>query len=342
MTSKKKRMSMLDSLAAASTPAPSSTMMSTNRALRSARDAVDSHKVWDLDPASIDTAGRMRDRLDPGDVDDLRDAIEANGQTVPILVRRHPEDPDRYVLVYGFRRLVAIQQSEKLDKVRALIANLDDRAAQQAQISENMGRRDLSYIEKALLARQLVEGGFGSQTEVAEVLTVSKSSISMAFSILDMVGTELVETIGPAHGIGRPRWEALGKAITELRLPAADLIDRASRAYSDVQWADVLDDTPPAQQDPSLAAFEAVSAYAQGRLDARDAAYASENKPKPKNRPRRLRLDDTLTGTISRNSKGVRFDIPDGAFADWLDAQAETLLTDLHDRWQKRLEDPEQ
>ena len=118
MTSgKKKRMSMLDNLAATGGPAPTpqagavTPMMTSNRALRSARDAVDSHHVWELDPASI-VDDRMADRLDPADVHDLRAAIEANGQTVPILVRRHPSETDRYLLVYGRRRLEGIRQSE--------------------------------------------------------------------------------------------------------------------------------------------------------------------------------------------------------------------------------------
>ena len=96
---RKKRMSMLDSLAAAGTPGGAGApMMASNRALRSARDAVDSHRVWELDPGQIDD-NRTRDRLDPSDVVDLRDAIEANGQTVPILVRRNPEQDGRYLLV---------------------------------------------------------------------------------------------------------------------------------------------------------------------------------------------------------------------------------------------------
>ena len=208
MTSgKKKRMSMLDSLAAAGAPSPApqtgavTPMMTSNRALRSARDAVDSHHVWELDPASIED-GRMADRLDPADVLDLRDAIEANGQTVPILVRRAPGEDDRYLLVYGRRRLEAIRQSDKVTKVRALVTNLDDDSALRAQISENMGRRDLSFIEKALFAKDLVSSGFGNQSQVAEILTVTKSSISMAIAIADMVGPDLVRAIGAAHRIG--------------------------------------------------------------------------------------------------------------------------------------------
>ena len=82
MTSgKKKRMSMLDNLAAAGGPAPApqagavTPMMTSNRALRSARDAVDSHHVWELDPSSI-VDDRLADRLDPADVMDLRDRAD--------------------------------------------------------------------------------------------------------------------------------------------------------------------------------------------------------------------------------------------------------------------------
>jgi len=144
-------------------------MMSTNRALRSARDAVDSHQVWDLDPHAIDE-GRIADRLDPNDGTYLRDAIETNGQTVPILVRRHPSVPDRYLLVYGRHRLQAIRSSDKVQTVRALIASIGEDAAVRAQISENMGRLDLSFIERALFAQELVETSFANQTQVAEVL----------------------------------------------------------------------------------------------------------------------------------------------------------------------------
>ncbi|MEC7259149.1 MAG: ParB N-terminal domain-containing protein, partial [Pseudomonadota bacterium] len=96
--SRKKRMSFLDSLSAAGAPAPApaGSMMVSNRALRSARDAVDAHHVWELDPDSIDD-GRLQDRIAPAEVDDLRAAIETNGQAVPILVRRHPSTPDRYL-----------------------------------------------------------------------------------------------------------------------------------------------------------------------------------------------------------------------------------------------------
>jgi len=75
-----------------------------------------------------------------------------------------------------------------------------------------MARRDLSFIGKAIFAHELIDNDFGTQSQVAEVLTVTKSSISMALAIVQTVGVDLIRSIGAAHGIGRPRWDALGKA----------------------------------------------------------------------------------------------------------------------------------
>lgn len=335
MTTKKKRMTMLDGLAAAGqpTPAPGTSMMSTNRALRSARDAVDSHQVWDLDPNAIDD-GRIADRLDPNDVADLRNAIETNGQTVPILVRRHPSVPDRYLLVYGRRRLQAIRISDKVQTVRALIASIGEDAAVRAQISENMARRDLSFIERALFAQELVESGFGNQTQVAEVLTVTKSSVSMAIAIAELIGRELIRAIGAAHGIGRPRWEALGKAIVASQFDRDRLIEIADTVRSNAEVAMVVDDVHTEPSDLSVKAFEAVFA-------ATDISAKPAKKPSASNRKLSVNLtvNGRKAGKIVRSTKGVSLDLEKGPFADWIEAQSQDLIEELHARWIQRRED---
>ncbi|WP_375280847.1 plasmid partitioning protein RepB [Pseudooctadecabacter sp.] len=333
-SSKKKRMSMLDNLAATGGPAPApksraaTPMMTSNRALRSARDAVDSHHVWELDPSSI-VDDRMADRLDPADVLDLRDAIEANGQTVPILVRRHPEDSDRYLLVYGRRRLEAIRGSDKVTKVRALVASMDDDSALRAQISENMARRDLSFIEKAIFAQDLVSSGFGNQSQVAEVLTVTKSSVSMAIAIVDMVGPDLVRAIGAAHGIGRPRWEALGRAIADNGLQTETYIRIAHEAHDAAQISAVVDEAAVAD-DPSVQAFEAVW----------DAVSKVTGKPakraKAPSSTRHSKVNLPGGGTMKRTAKGLSIELEKGDFADWVEIQAIDFIKELHDRWQQR------
>ena len=332
-SSKKRRMSMLDSLAAAGAPAPAGVpqMMPGNRALRSARDAVDAHHVWELDPETI-TDSRMADRLDPADVSDLRDAIETNGQTVPILVRRDPETADRYLLVYGRRRLEAIRQSDKVDKVRALVATLDESSALTAQISENMARRDLSFIEKALFSQELVESGYGNQSQVADVLTVTKSSVSMAIAIAETIGRDLIAAIGAAHGIGRPRWDALSRAIAETGVSRERLIKIADKVHSDALVANVIEDGHA--DDPSVLAFDAV-------LDA-----VGERPPRKRPKPtgpthpaRPLSVAGRQQGMVRRTDKTVTLALNNGPFADWVEEEAQDLITDLHARWLQRRED---
>lgn len=315
---KKRRMSMLDTISQAGVAAPAS-MMSSNRALRSARDAVDGHRIWELDPDQI-TDGRKADRMDPKDVADLRASIEAVGQTVPILVRRDPMDADRYLLVYGRRRLEAVRSSDQVGKVRAMIASMDDRTAIQAQASENTARRDLSFIERALFAQELLESDFGTQAQVAEVLNITKSAVSMALSVARAVGRDLAMAIGPAHGIGRPRWETLVGALEGRDSEREELIALAAR---------LRDTQDPAVADPSVAAFDAVSRRLQKSVNV--AASAADPS-------KILMLAGRPAGKIQRTKDGLRLEIrtKDNDFADWLEEQAAAAIQELHARWQER------
>ena len=313
--SKKKRLSMLDGLAAV----PAASMMTTNRALRSARDAVDAHHVWELGPDTI-TDPRPADRLDPRDMADLRASIEANGQTVPILVRRDPGDAGRYLLVYGRRRLEAIRASDKVTKVRALIAQMDDSAALRAQITENTARRDLSYIERALFAAQLMQGAFGTQAQIAEVLNTTKSAISMALSVARALGAGLAQAIGPAPGIGRPRWEALVRALEQGAVNPDDLISVAQEARAKAD---------PAGEEAGSAGFEAVMAHL-ARATPRPGSEAPPRHP--------LSLEGRVVGHVQTGPKGLRLDLkPDeDGFAAFVAAEAPALLAELHARWKQR------
>lgn len=331
-TSKKKRMSMLDGLAAGGAPSPVATgsMISSNRALRSARDAVDAHHVWELDPDAI-MDDRLADRLNPDDVLDLRESIEANGQAVPILVRRHPQDPARYLLVYGRRRLEAIRLSDKVDKVRALVANLDDGSALRAQISENMARRDLTYIEKAIFSQSLIDSGFGNQSQVAEVLTVTKSAISMALSVVELVGPDLIRMIGAAPGIGRPKWEALGRQIAEFGLDRGELSRVAEDVHTRATGEAVVEGAQSETSEVSVRAFEAVM---------KAAAKAHRRSPSPSlSKAHPLMISGRRGGKVQRTAKGLVISLDEGPFARWVEDEAQALIEELHARWSSCAED---
>ena len=209
---------------------------------------------------------------------------------------------------------------------RALIANLDDTAALRAQVSENTGRRDLSYIERALFAQELLDSGFGSQAQIAEVLNVTRSAVSMSISVAKAIGTALAHAIGPAHGVGRPRWEALAKELADSRIENDDLSRIALDVRAKAAANEQADEDP--QVDPSVAAFEAVARHVKKSV-------SSTLGKKPRSKTTALVIDGTPVGAIKISGRALRLDLTDvdDAFAEWLDARAQDVLEELHDRW---------
>jgi ParB family chromosome partitioning protein len=190
---------------------------------------------------------------------------------------------------------------------------------------------------KALFSLELVENGFGNQSQVAEVMTVTKSSVSMAIAIVEMVGVDLVRTIGPAHAIGRPRWDALSKAIEAKSADRADLIRVAEQVYTEAEVNAVIDGTTlPEGSDVSVRAFEAVAKVLDKMGGNNPPATAL---PRMKTRSQPLTIAGKRSGTLKRTSKGVAIELSDGDFADWVEAEAQEFLNDLHARWLRRTED---
>ncbi|PWE55676.1 plasmid partitioning protein RepB [Metarhizobium album] len=177
--------------------------------------------VVDLDPAMVD-GSMVNDRLiidvDP-DFQELVASIRESGQQVPILVRPHPENAERYQVAYGHRRLRAAQHLGI--PVKAVVQPLSDNELVIAQGKENLDRKDLSYIEKALFARRLEEKGFDRVTIMA-ALSTDKADLSRYIAVARMIPESLLNQIGPAPKAGRARWLAMAD-----RLTVADAMDNA-------------------------------------------------------------------------------------------------------------------
>lgn len=167
--------------------------------------------VVDLDPFAID-AGGLTDRLEHDEPDHARlmASLRDYGQQVPVLVRPHPETPGRYRIVYGRRRVLALRDLGQ--PVKALVRDLDDLDAILAQGQENTARRDLSFIEKANFARQMVDAGYERRI-VCDALSIDKTLISRMLSVTDRVPVGVIEVIGAAPGIGRERWLAFAERL---------------------------------------------------------------------------------------------------------------------------------
>ena len=169
---------------------------------------------------------RIEDEAEEGGVESLASSIRANGQHVPILVRRETEGgKERYRIAYGHRRWRACRWLGI--PVRAVVAELSDEALIVAQGQENAERRDLSFIERAGFAAEL-EGRGHSRRLVGEALACDKSEVSRLLAVCRLVPIDLVVAIGRAPKAGRPRWMALGQALQR-----DDAIERAQRVTAE-------------------------------------------------------------------------------------------------------------
>ncbi|MFH1345906.1 MAG: plasmid partitioning protein RepB [Pseudomonadota bacterium] len=169
--------------------------------------------IVEIDPLHIESSF-VKDRLDDYDgeeFDSLVESIRENGQAIPVLVRPHPEQDGVYQLAFGHRRVAAIRTLGL--KVRALVREMSDEALVVAQGNENLERKDLTFIERALFALRLEDRGMSRAVIMATFGTSSKGVLSEMIGLARRLPISLVEEIGPAPGIGRPRWAALADLL---------------------------------------------------------------------------------------------------------------------------------
>jgi ParB family chromosome partitioning protein len=151
---------------------------------------------------------------------------------VPVLLRPNPNDPERYQIVYGRRRVAALQKLGQ--PIKALIRDLDDQALVLAQGQENSARKDLTFIEKANVARQMRDAGY-ARNIICDALAMDKTLISRLLSVADRVPVRLIEAIGSAPNIGRDRWLALADKVKD-----RDLVEQAKGDSSDARFEAVM------------------------------------------------------------------------------------------------------
>ncbi|MGK6315629.1 plasmid partitioning protein RepB [Neorhizobium sp. DT-125] len=166
----------------------------------------------ELDTAVIDPSP-FPDRLpDDGDTDFLlfKQNLEAEGQRVPIQVRSHPTKAGRYEVVYGHRRLRAARELGR--KVKALVIEMSDHDLAVSQGIENASRQDLSWIERALFASRMEQAGIKPR-DIKAALAIDDPELTRMRSVYRSVPLDLIEAIGRAPKIGRPRWGELAKLL---------------------------------------------------------------------------------------------------------------------------------
>ncbi len=193
--------------------------------------------VRELDTSLIDPSP-YPDRL-PDDDDTsfevFKRSIETEGQKVPVQVRKHPSSPGRYQIVYGHRRWFAAKQLGR--PVRAIEVEISDLDLVLAQGIENASRQDLTWIERALFASRMDETGIKPRYIYA-ALCIEDAELARMRNVYRTVPADVIEAIGRAPKIGRPRWLDLAKAVAADRGALDSIRAALSRKGDGVETSD--------------------------------------------------------------------------------------------------------
>lgn len=252
-----------------------------------------------------------KDRLSFSDADvaSLAASIKEHGQQVPIMVRPLADKPGRYKIVYGRRRLRALQSIGV--SARALVRTLSDEEAILAQGQENSHRLDPSFIEKALFAAQLSDNGY-NQPVILDALAIDKPMLSRMTKVARTIPETVIQLIGSAHGVGRRRWEDLANKAKDSN---ADLVRIAS---------DLGLDQIHTSDDRFARVSDAIARLGKPARSTKSAAHmvvSSDGKTlaEVKDSPRALTV------------KMSKVDTPE--FAQWMRDNAEVELKRLYEAW---------
>lgn len=167
--------------------------------------------IVDLDPRLID-ASFVADRLsdDGEEFQELLQAIKESGQTTPILVRPSSTDLKRYMVVFGHRRLRVARELGV--SVKAIVKQLDDTTSAIVQGQENAARSNLSFIERAYFAQNLIASGMTKET-VRSSLAIDEAMLSKMLAVVEAVPASVITSLGASKKIGRDRWLSLRQLV---------------------------------------------------------------------------------------------------------------------------------
>ncbi|MEL4377674.1 plasmid partitioning protein RepB [Brucella cytisi] len=167
--------------------------------------------IIEIDPQHLDVSFAA-DRLSEDDAEysELKEAIREQGQSSPILVRPNPQHSERYMVVFGHRRArVAMDLGIP---VKAVVKKLDDISSAIAQGQENSARSNLSFIERAYFAQNLLSNGMGKDV-VKSAIGIDDAMLSKMLSVAETVPSTMMMALGASKKIGRDKWLSLRQII---------------------------------------------------------------------------------------------------------------------------------
>lgn len=176
-----------------------------------AEQQISGEAIIELEPDLLDSSFVV-DRMGTDDLAyaELLEGIRERGQDTPIMVRPHPTVNGRYQIVFGHRRARAAKELGRT--VRAVVKPMSDADHIVTQGQENSARENLSFIERAMFARQLLELSY-DKSVIQTALSVDAPMLTRMLSVSNRVPSDIANAIGAAKSVGRNRWTEFAQLI---------------------------------------------------------------------------------------------------------------------------------
>ena len=211
----------------------SALMDDSARPVADAEGPIESRGVREIEVGRIrPNPNQPRMHFSEESIDELADSIGERGVLQPILLRPHG---DGYEIIAGERRWRAAQRA-RLHTIPAIVREVDDAAAAEIALIENIQREDLNAIEEAEGYQQLIANHGHSAEDVGRLVHKSRSHVANLLRLLDLptfVREALVRgdiSMGHARAVATaPDPEALAKEIIAKGLSVRQTESRARR-----------------------------------------------------------------------------------------------------------------
>ena len=132
--------------------------------------------VTDIDEDPL----QPRTEFEPNALQELAVSVGDRGVRSPVSVRRHPQQPQRWMLNFGARRLRASKMAGKA----TIPAFVDECADSYDQVIENEQREGLRPLELALFVQRMMASG-DSQAMIARRMGKGRAYVTLATALID-------------------------------------------------------------------------------------------------------------------------------------------------------------
>ncbi len=164
-------------------------------------DKVDESNIVDIDLSLIEpNPNQPRKTFDSDKIQELADSIKEHGLIQPIIVKKVDEN---YQIIAGERRWRACIELG-MDKIPAIVRDLDNKSQTEMALIENIQREDLNPIDEGIAYHLLIERYDLTQEELAKVVGKSRvyvTNIMRLLKLCDLAKDKIREgKISQGHG----------------------------------------------------------------------------------------------------------------------------------------------